>query len=183
MRRILATLLVLFAAALPAPVSAETKAVAAGSRPFESEAAAVAAMKSYVERLGITAETSTSGKLPVVGFSSKLDNTTVQVRIVIDAKRDMIYVFLNRYLTLANDNPNRDAVLRELMKRNWDLNIGKFEWDPSDGEVRFSYCFTTENGVGFEAFRAIVGTLMATGDKHWPELKRLVDGVQASGSK
>ena len=49
------------------------------------------------------------------------------------------------------------------------MNVGKFEWDMSDGEIRYSYCFTTENGVGYEAFSAIIATITQTGDKLWPE--------------
>ena len=59
------------------------------------------------------------------------------------------------------------------MEENWNLNIGKFEWDKTDGEIRLSYCFTTENGIGYEAFSAIVTTLTETGDKLWPELHAL----------
>ena len=63
------------------------------------------------------------------------------------------------------------------MKRNWDLNIGNFEWDPSDGVVRFPYCFFNENGLGFEVMKVLVNTLLETGDKHWPELKKMADGL------
>ena len=61
------------------------------------------------------------------------------------------------------------------MVENWNLNIGKFEWDKTDGEIRYSYCFTTENGLGYESFNAIVLTITRTGDKLWPELKALTD--------
>ena len=187
MRPILAALFVLFAATAPVPAPAETKSATnpppAGSQPFESEAAAVAAVKGWVERLGFAAESSTSGSLPVLSLTAPMTNATHHVRMVIDAKRDMIYIFINRYLTVPTTNPNCGAVLRELMKKNWDFNIGKFEWDPSDGEVRYSYCFTTENGIGFEAFRAIVSTLLATGDKYWPELKKVADAGKPSGGK
>ena len=114
--------------------------------------------------------------LKAASFANQSTNATHLVRVVIDARRGLVYIFLNRYLALPNDDPARDAVLRELMKLNWSLNIGKFEWDPSDGEVRFSYCFTTENGVGYEAFDAVVRTLLQTGDRLWPELKRLTEG-------
>ena len=138
---------------------------------------AMTLMKSYLERMKLTYEVDTSKEYPVLNTKMKMDKATHVLRIVIDSKRQLVYLFLNRYLAAPVDSPNLEKVLRALMEQNWKLNIGKFEWDPSDGEIRFSYCFTTENGVGFEAFEAIVLTLAQTGDRLWPELKRAVDGA------
>jgi len=177
MRRTLIIVLLLLITALPAAALSDAKSASAAepaaAQPFAAEAGATTAIKGYLERMKISFQSAVKDGYPIIDFSEKMPNATHHVRIVIDAKRGLIYVFLNRYLVLPNENPNRDAVLRELMKKNWDLNIGKFEWDPSDGEIRFSYCFTTENGVGFEAFEAIVTTLLTTGDKFWPELRKL----------
>lgn len=38
----------------------------------------------------------------------------------------------------------------------------KFEADPSTGEVMCTYTFTTENGVGFEAFTAMISVIFST---------------------
>ena len=138
---------------------------------------ALALMKSYLERMKLTYEVDTSKDYPVLNCKMKMDKATHVLRVVIDSKRQLVYLFLNRYLSAPVDGPNLPKILRTLMEQNWKLNIGKFEWDPSDGEIRFSYCFTTENGVGFEAFEAIVLTLAQTGDRLWPELKRVVDGA------
>jgi hypothetical protein len=180
MRRAVTTILLLLSATLLAQAQTESNAVpppkASASQPFASEADAVATIKDYLGRMDRSFETDSKEGYPILLFTEKMDHATHRVRIVIDMKRALVYVFLNRYLSLPTDNPHRDAVLRDLMKRNWDLNIGKFEWDPSDGEVRFSYCFTTENGIGYEAFHAIVRTLLESGDKYWPELKKMIDG-------
>jgi hypothetical protein len=180
MRRILTVIPLLFAAALfaaepPAPPSAPTPQPSVPQL-FASDADALATVRGYLDQLKVSHETDTTKAHPVVTFKVKKDNATHHVCVIIDAKRGMVYVYLNRYFVLPNDNPNRDAVLRELMKKNWDLNIGKFEWDPSDGEVRLSYCFTTENGIGYEAFRAIVATLLEVGDGFWPDLKKMIGG-------
>jgi len=187
MRQILATLFILSAALLPvrAPAQADsaTPFEAADPQAFTTDDRAVATIKEYLVRMKVSCERNTGFKYPVLDFSSTINNATHQVRIVIDTKRAVVYVFLNRYLMVPDGSANRNAVLRELMKKNWDLNIGKFEWDPSDGEVRYSYCFTTENGVGFEAFRAIVATLLASGDKLLPGLKHLAETGQPADTK
>ena len=41
------------------------------------------------------------------------------------------------------------------------------------GGAKIAYCFTTEDGIGYESFNAIVPTLSQTGDRLWPELKAL----------
>jgi len=99
---------------------------------------------------------------------------------VVDADRELVYLYLNRYLMAPPDQANIDTVLRTLMDYNWRVNIGKFEWDKSDGEVRFSHVFTTENGLGFEAFEAMYFALARLGDQLWPELKAIVDGEAAA---
>ena len=115
-----------------------------------------------------------SGKYPVFTLEGvTVEHATHHLRIVIDTEKQLVYLFLNRYLSVPADHAKLPQLLRRFMELNWQLNIGKFEWDKSDGETRLSYCFTTENGVGFEAFEAIVVTLLKTADDLWPELSEL----------
>ena len=148
-------------------------AAGGGDKSFKENALAL--VKSYLERMKFTYDVDTTGKYPILTATMKMDNATHHLRIVIDTERQLVYLFLNRYLVAPKDHPNLEAVLQALMDQNWKLNIGKYEWDNTDGEIRLSYCFTTENGVGFEAFEAIVLTLVQTGDRLWPELKKLTD--------
>lgn len=141
---------------------------------------ALSLIRSYMDRMDLKYDVDTSGDYPVLNCPVKMDNATHQLRIVIDTKTQLVYLFLNRYLMAPQNSRTLARVLRALMERNWDLNIGKFEWDKSDGEVRLSYTFTTENGVGFEAFEAIVLTLVGTGDRLYPDLKKVVDGKPAN---
>ncbi|MCE5218076.1 trypsin-like peptidase domain-containing protein [bacterium] len=141
---------------------------------------ALSLIRSYMDRMDLKYEVDTSGDWPVLNCPVKMDNATHQLHIVIDTKTQLVYLFLNRYLVAPQNSRTLPRVLRTLMERNWDLNIGKFEWDKSDGEVRLSYTFTTENGVGFEAFEAIVLTLVGTGDRLYPDLKKVVDGKPAN---
>lgn len=134
---------------------------------------AVALLTSYLDRMELKYEVDTSGKWPIMKLTVKMDNASHHVRIVIDAEKELVYMFLNRYLVAPQDHPKLREILQALMDYNWRVNVGKLEWDKSDGEVRFSYTFTTENGVGFEAFEAIFVTILRLGDKLWPELKKL----------
>jgi hypothetical protein len=137
---------------------------------------ALALLTSYLDRMNLNYETDTSGQAPVIELPVKMDNATHRLRIVIDAERQLVYVFLNRYLSAPPNHPRLPKILQRLMEINWDLNVGKMEWDKTDGEVRLSFMFTTENGIGFEAFEAIITTLLQTGDRLWPELHQLTEG-------
>jgi thioredoxin-related protein len=148
----------------------------ASDNPWTDEEKAITLLRGYFERMKLEATRDETQKYPVFTAPVKKTNATHRIRCVIDVKRQVVYVFLNRYLQVKPDSPVLPKVLQRLMEENWNLNIGKFEWDKSDGEIRLSYCFTTENGLGYESFEAIVNTLLDSGDKLWPELNTLAQG-------
>ncbi|NSW56826.1 MAG: trypsin-like peptidase domain-containing protein [Armatimonadetes bacterium] len=137
---------------------------------------AVALLSEYLDRMQVKYEVKTDLQHPLITTEITLENAVHHPNIVVDANRELVYLYLNRYLMAPPDQANIDTVLRTLMDYNWRVNIGKFEWDKSDGEVRFSQIFTTENGLGFEAFEAMYFALARLGDQLWPELKAIVDG-------
>jgi len=173
---VLTAILLLCAGAASAQESAKAppaKPAPSSCQRFTSEEQAFTVIRGYLDRMKLASKVVQAEKTSVIDVVLEMDNATHHLRIVVDVERDMVYLFLNRFLSLPQNDPHRDALLQKLMETNWALNIGKFEWDPSDGEVRLSYTFSTENGMGFEAFEAIVGTLAKTGDKYWPDLKKM----------
>ncbi len=141
---------------------------------------AVALLSEYLDRMEVKYEVKNDLEHPLITTEITLQNAVHHPNIVVDADRELVYLYLNRYLMAPPDQANIDTVLRTLMDYNWRVNIGKFEWDKSDGEVRFSHVFTTENGLGFEAFEAMYFALARLGDQLWPELKAIVDGEAAA---
>ncbi|MCX5733506.1 MAG: YbjN domain-containing protein [candidate division NC10 bacterium] len=164
---------------LVSPLLAQEKPAAppdpapASCRPFVSSEEAVATIAAYLERMKYPPVRDPQSEYPVLTATVKMPHATHSLRMVIDQSRKLVYVFLNRYLAVPKDHPNRSQVLQALMEQNWKLNLGGYQWDPEDGEVRFFYTFSTENGVGFEVFEAVVKTLLETGDRLWPELSNL----------
>lgn len=145
---------------------------------WASDDASLRLAESYLERMELRYTVDKTGKYPVLGVAMDCENSTHNMRIVFNAENRHLYIFLNRYIMAPADLPNLPVILRALMEKNWAMNFGKFEWDPSDGEVRLSFSFSTENGVGYEAFQAIVVTLFKTGDGYWPELSELTAEAQ-----
>lgn len=137
---------------------------------------ATALIKTYLDRLELKYEALEDRNPPMFVVPFRMDNASHTLGILIDQEHLLVHMFLNRYLEVPQDHPRLAEIMRHLMTLNWRLNAGKFEWDESDGEVRYSFVFTTENGVGYEAFVAILRTLLDTGDKLWPALDKLIRG-------
>lgn len=87
---------------------------------------------------------------------------------------DTIYFYLERYLVLPSDHARAAAVLRRLMELNWELLVGKFEWNPRNGEVRLSATLNTDSNFDRRAFRSIVAALDASAARYAAELRDLV---------
>ncbi len=127
----------------------------------------------YLDKLDLQYELDEANnvaRLPIAG-----DNGNFNIAIVADTDIDVVYIAVLNYLKVPPKHRNCDKVLRRMMELNWKFNIGKFEWDPTDGEVRVSYAVCTDNGLGFETFSAALVTVVQQADDHYPELKKLLD--------
>lgn len=126
----------------------------------------------YLDRMGLKYEINDErrfARMVVAGDHGKYD-----IYVLANTESALAFIIIGDYMTVRPDHRNCDKVLRRLMELNWQLNVGKFEWDPSDGEVRITFTFSTENGVGYEAFKAVFETLAVTADQYKEELERLL---------
>ncbi|MBN2587998.1 MAG: YbjN domain-containing protein [Candidatus Fermentibacteraceae bacterium] len=71
---------------------------------------------------------------------------------------------------LPESGPQRTADLEILAQLNWDYTWVKFAADPETGEVSAMYTFSTENGMGYEAFAVMVNLLLGTVEENWETL-------------
>lgn len=86
---------------------------------------------------------------------------------------DTIYFYVERYLVVRADTPNTTRVLRRLMELNWNLLVGKLEWDSQSGEVRLAMVLNTDSNFDRRAFRSMVRGMTLIADRYWSELDRL----------
>jgi hypothetical protein len=63
---------------------------------------------------------------------------------------------------VPSSGAGRVAALELLSNLNSSYPFVKFEADPATGEVMCTYTFSTENGVGFEAFTAMISVIFGT---------------------
>jgi hypothetical protein len=109
-----------------------------------------------------------------ITLSFDADNGDVDLVLLVNKEAAVVYIAAVEFLKIPEDHPRFAEIMRRFMELNWELSLGKFEWDPKDGEVRLSYAFTTEDGLGQNALGAAIAYIVKVADKRRPELKELV---------
>lgn len=99
-----------------------------------------------------------------------------EIRAVYSDRTDTIYLYVERYLMAPADGQTTGALLRRLMELNWTLLLGKFEWDPTAGEVRLAMVLNTDSNFDRRAFRSAVRGIGQLADRYFNELDRVVRG-------
>ncbi len=154
--------------------SANEEVPAEQTQPVTKDTVTIQTITSYLDRMNYIYKVEKSVKIPEVELLMRGDNGNYQLRIFVDDPRKVVYMCINRLMTVPDAHPRKNAVLQRLMELNWKLLIGKYEWDKTDGEVRLSYTFSTENGLGYEAFAACFQLLVLTADRDYPQLMALM---------
>lgn len=113
------------------------------------------------------------GVCTIVQHSSRSDRDFT-IKVVYSDRSDTVYLAIERFLMLPANSPGLLPVLRRLMELNWDLLLGKLEWDSSEGEVRLSMLINTDSNFDRRAFRSAVRGLVEIADRYQAELERLL---------
>ncbi len=157
------------------PAAGEPAAAAeAAPAPATTDAVDIAYLARYLTKMNLKFETDAEKgfcHMVMVGDHAKFDTYAIA-----DTKTQLAFIVIRNYMTVKAGDPNCDKVLRHLMELNWALNVGKFEWGSETGEVRLTFTFSTENGLGYDAFKAVFDTLTSTADKKYEELQKLQKG-------
>lgn len=95
------------------------------------------------------------------------------VHAVYSDQTDTVYFYIERYLSLPPDSPKTPVVLQRLMELNWELLVGKLEWNPRTGEVRLSAVLNTDSNFDRRAFRSVVHALDVIAARYDRELRAL----------
>ncbi len=98
------------------------------------------------------------------------------VHAIYSDRTDTIYLYIERFLVVPADGATTNAVLRRLMELNWDILLGKLEWDSTDGEVRLGMVVNTDSNFDRRAFRSAVRGIGQLADRYYGELDRLLRG-------
>lgn len=97
----------------------------------------------------------------------------LELRIVYSDETDTVYAYAPGLAQAAPDAPSTPAVLRRLAELNWELLIGKLEWNAASGEIRLSMVLSTDSNFDRRAFRSMVRNLARLASQLGLELRRI----------
>ena len=86
--------------------------------------------------------------------------------IIVQADIEACYLAALPGVGIPLSGQERFDALETVLELNWNSLFGKFEISPETGEISISYVFSTENGLGFEAFEAVMAVLFTTMDEN-----------------
>jgi hypothetical protein len=98
-----------------------------------------------------------------------------EVRLRYSDDTDTIYFYVPRYLIATPEAAGISTVMQRLMEINWELLVGKLEWDRRDGEVRLSITMNTDSNFDRRSFRSIARAIGPLADRYADELERLTE--------
>jgi len=102
-------------------------------------------------------------------------NCVIQVKTKKDGVTfDRLYIGFVDLVNLPDTHPRATEVLRLLATLNWNNALGKYSWDPTDGEVRLEYTLLASHGLCHADFADALNRLSLIADHDLPALKRLV---------
>lgn len=136
----------------------------------------LAALRAEIEAMGLDgaceADDAQRAHCAVV-VRGEASRRTFDLRMAYSDVTDTVYFYVDHYLMARADAPTTDTLIRHLMELNWRLLVGKFEWDPSDGEVRLAMVMNTDSNFDRRAFRSLVRAIQDQADRLYGELTRL----------
>ena len=147
---------------------------AAATKPPAEDGVAVETITSYLDKMSYVYRVNKSAKIPEIELLMRGNNVNYAVSIVIYDPIKVVYLSMDRIMTVPDQHPRKAVLLQRLMELNWEHFLAKYEWEKRNGEVRLSYSFSTENGLGYDAFAACFEHLILTADHDYPKLMRLM---------
>ena len=93
-------------------------------------------------------------------------------------REKVLFLAVGDYLQLEDATPSSAMVLllTQLVTTNYELLLGKFQLNPSTGEISLSVEINLDDGLGFRTFHSVADHLVRTADRRYPELARAAAG-------
>jgi hypothetical protein len=122
-------------------------------------AATPALVRGYLERMGGTCRVVGANELR---SEARAAGTTYPVLVKVDPARFLVYLALDDFFPLKAADPARGRVVDRMATLNYEMAVGKLEWDAEGGQVRLSHSFSTEDGLGYRTFSGVLATLLSS---------------------
>jgi hypothetical protein len=117
-----------------------------------------ATIEDYLKQMKITPQKPQAGEYQFTLGFPKVKPEKFLVRVMPEQK--LVYVAILDVAPLTAAMPKAPAWFRKLAELNYQLTVGKIEWEAERGTLRLSYTFAGEQGVDYASFVAVVQTLL-----------------------
>jgi hypothetical protein len=143
------------------------------ANPWANSDQAKALTETYLLRMGVTFETKQGENWWRFAFDTKPRDVNYHMVLIVNPATETIFLSVNNYLSAPVGHQALPQILQRLMEENWDGTYGHFEWDKTDGEVRYLHSFCTKNGFGYDSFKTVTDSMLETCDRLRPALTAL----------
>ncbi|HHN47079.1 MAG TPA: hypothetical protein ENN09_06525 [Planctomycetes bacterium] len=98
----------------------------------------------------------------LVMFDVRYENMPMRFTMSIAGDKDnMLVVSVRNVVTLKEDNPGFLAALKIMAVENYNIIVGCWGWDPSDGEVTLDYTFVAASGLAYADFETVLDAMLS----------------------
>lgn len=106
-------------------------------------------------------------------------NTDFRLNIQLFDREKILFMQAAGYLELeaATSSSNMVLLLTQLAAMNYELLLGKFQLNPSSGAITLSAEVHLDDGMGFQTFNSVIGSLIQTADTRHPALLQAAQGL------
>jgi hypothetical protein len=103
------------------------------------------------------------------------------VNIIYMERQQVLYIVADNYIDAkeAVDELHALLLMKKAMEENYAVLVGKFEWDPESGILKYSCTIDTDDGVSYELFKAVFATFIKTAVDKMPGLLAVAKGQSA----
>ncbi len=133
-------------------------------------------IEDYLKRMNVVyshrVDTDNAYVIDYVKRNTNAEHVTVIVMNDEDKHVLDCYAYADLKLQNIKQAKDREAVMTKLLQLNFRA-FGTFFVDP-EGDIGVRFTFTTENGVGFDAFKTAVETLRHVADNATPTITRML---------
>ncbi|HZS45345.1 MAG TPA: YbjN domain-containing protein [Blastocatellia bacterium] len=132
-------------------------------------------IEDYLKKMNVAYSHRADVNAYVIDYASRNENAQhVTVFVVNDEDKHVLdcYAYADLKLQNIKQAKDREAVMTKLLQLNYRA-FGTFFVD-QDGDIGVRFTFTTENGVGFDAFKTAIETLRHVADNATPTITRML---------
>lgn len=132
------------------------------------------ALVDHCESHGLTFSASREKKR--IKFTICREHALYRCNLRITHDDDVLQIYVH-YPVLAKDEKTRPAAAELFTRANYNLVLGKFEMDMSDGEIRYHVGHLIAGGkLEDSTIGCLVSTALSTADQYFPAFMRLLFG-------